>query len=316
MAELHDARRLDQAHTTAAVGQRDPVTVVCAGGGQVRCATRYLQDPGSRAGLAVADRRVLWWPRWLPDQGGGAGVTVGLIEGDYNPAVTDLDCADITVGRFGADRPGATWLREHGSFSAALLVGQGTTELLGVVPAARLLIACTASLAGDSHPDAVREAVAWLATHAAVIVIPLGRHDDHPGLAAALRDAAGSGSVVVAAAGNRADRPVLFPARADGCLAVGACTAAGALLPPCPTSPCLDMVVRGDRVTAPVAAGSTRCRSGTSVACVLAGGLLAAAISHSLLDKTIPSPRHPAPPPSAQPIGRTGAGADPSGGRL
>jgi len=209
----------------------------------------------------------------------GAGVTVGLIEGDYSPAVADLEGADVTVRRFGAKDAGSSWLREHGSFSAVLLVGQGTAKLRGIVPSARLLVACTASSDGPSQPETVRDALTWLTSEAAVIVIPLGQHGEHPGLAAALHLAAASGSVLLAAAGNRADRPVMFPARSPHCFAVGACTAMGSLLPQCATRPSLELVVRGDRVSAPVPGQEMRCRTGTSVSCVLAGGLIAAELS-------------------------------------
>ncbi|UGT51902.1 S8 family serine peptidase [Nocardia asteroides] len=221
---------------------------------------------------------------------------MGLIEGDYSPDVPDLRDAQITVERFGTREPGGPLLCEHGSFSAALLVGQGTDHLRGVVPSARLLIACTASASGDAHPNAVSDAVEWLAPRVALIVIPLGRNDEHPRLAATVRNAAVAGCVLIAAAGNRADRSVLFPARADACLAISACTAMGSTAPHYPTSPDVDLIVRGDHVTAPVAAGSVRCRSGTSIACVLAGGLIAAKISNSLPDKMIPSQSSLAPP--------------------
>ncbi|MGW6425520.1 S8 family serine peptidase [Nocardia sp. NPDC055053] len=210
----------------------------------------------------------------------GAGVTIGLLEGDYSPSVADLEGAHITVRRFGARDNASQWLCGHGSFSASLLVGQGNAKLLGTVPAARLLIACTASPNGMSQPDTVAEALTWLAAEgASVIAIPLGQYDEHPGLADALRTATDAGALVLAAAGNCAPRPIMFPARDPHCLAVGACTAAGALLPNCATSPRLDIIARGHRVIAPIHGRAVRRRSGTSASCVLAAGLIAASVS-------------------------------------
>ena len=79
----------------------------------VRCAALYLKPPGPHSGVANADPRVLWWPSTLDDNR-GAGVTVGLIEGDYGSAVPDLERADITVRCFGARHACSSWLCEHG----------------------------------------------------------------------------------------------------------------------------------------------------------------------------------------------------------
>ena len=197
----------------------------------VRDAVQYLQHRATGSGQVGIDPRVLWWPPTLGDNR-GEGITVGLLEGDYSPSVADLDGAHITVRRFGAQDNVSPWLCGHGSFSASLLVGQGSAKLLGTVPAARLLIACSASHDGVSQPDTVGEALTWLASEgASVIVIPLGQHDEHAGLADALSMATDAGALVLAAAGNCAPRPVMFPARDPHCLAVGACTATGALLP-------------------------------------------------------------------------------------
>ena len=245
----------------------------------VHDAVQYLQHRTTVPGQTRVDPRVLWWPPALGDNR-GAGITVGLLEGDYSPSVADLEGAHITVRRFGAQDSGSPWLCEHGSFSASLLVGQGSVKLLGIVPAARLLIACTASHDGISQPDTVGEALMWLASEgASVIVIPLGQHDEHPGLADALRMATDTGALVLAAAGNCAPRPVMFPARDPHCFAIGASTATGALLPNCATHPGLDFIARGHRVSAPIRGRMVRHRSGTSASCVLAGGLIAASIS-------------------------------------
>src|ERR1700687_4384223 len=167
----------------------------------VRDAVQYLQHRTTVTGQRRVDPRVLWWPPALADNR-GAGITIGLLEGDYSPSVADLEGSHITVRRFGAQHSVSPWLCEHGSFSASLLVGQGTAKLLGTVPAARLLIACTASHDGISQPDTAREALIWLASEgASVIVIPLGQHDDHPGLAEALYMATDAGALGLAAAG-------------------------------------------------------------------------------------------------------------------
>jgi hypothetical protein len=68
---------------------------------KVRDATQYLQRRTTVRGQTRADRRVLWWPPTLADNR-GAGITIGLLEGDYSSSVADLDGAHITVRRFGA----------------------------------------------------------------------------------------------------------------------------------------------------------------------------------------------------------------------
>ncbi|MFD6453709.1 S8 family serine peptidase [Nocardia sp. NPDC060220] len=222
---------------------------------------------------AAHDPRVVWWPSSMAEER-ETRLTIGLIEGGFDQSVADLDGAGITVRWFGGGRTAPLWFREHGAFSASLLVGQGIFRLRGTVPRARLNVACTASADGVIRPDDVATAIRWLTSSGAdVIVIPLGQPDAHAGLTAALRAATHAGIAVIAAAGNSAAGPILFPASDPRCLAVGACTATGVLRPGCVSEPRVDLFVRGDRVRAPVRGRLLRTRSGTSVACVLAGGL-------------------------------------------
>ncbi|MEU5405133.1 S8/S53 family peptidase [Nocardia asteroides] len=238
-------------------------------------AVNYLRRPTR----AAHDSRVVWWPGGMAPER-ETRRAIGLIEGGFEQSVADLAGADITIRRFGGGRSAPLWFREHGAFSASLLVGQGTARLRGIVPRARLHLACTMSADGVIRPDDVAAAVRWLTdSGATVIVIPLGQSETHAGLAIALRAAARAGIAVVAAAGNSAVEPILYPARDPQCLAVGACTPTGALPAGCVSTPQVDLFVRGDHVRAPVRERLLRTRDGTSVACVLAGGLATALIA-------------------------------------
>lgn len=217
--------------------------------------------------------------RWPSDA--GAGRTIALIDGVPDLRAAALARADIEVQRIGAglDAPPD----EHATHGASLLVDRE----LGVVPGARLLAAGVTAADGTIAPEAVAAAIDWAARERAdVIVIPLGDHHDHAEVTAAIRLARARGVVVVAAAGNAHPRPLLFPARLPGVLAVGACDPSGALLEDCCRRPRLDLVVPARDVVAAVAPERLAPRSGTSVAAVLAGGLITLALS-----QPAPTPR-------------------------
>ncbi len=239
-------------------------------------ASRYLRVPGADASLDCHPR-LRWQDTW--GAATGRGVVVGLVDTGVDRSVPDLRGADLLVRSFGSDgRP--AHLADHGTLSATLLVGQGRAGILGVAPRARLLVAEVADPAGIGPPEAVREAICWIGSAgAAVIVLPLGdaRHDQP--IAALLDRLVAGGTFILAAAGNCHPDPVLFPARHPQCVAVGAIDGHGSLLPECSRRPRLDLVTLGIGIAVPGRDGVTSYRRGSSVAAVLAAGAAVRALA-------------------------------------
>lgn len=205
----------------------------------------------------------------------GAGVTIGLIEPALE-VVDDLIGAQFTLASFAAVPAETPALREHGTHSATLLVGQGQRSVLGLVPGARLLMAIVAEADGRATPHGVATAIDWLEAEGAdLVAIPLGDSTNYDVIDVAITRAHERGIQFFAAAGNLHPQEVMFPARHSAVCAVGAIDYRGRLRPECCRSPRIDQTAPGTELPALVRLGTVEARSGSSVACVVAVGLAA-----------------------------------------
>jgi hypothetical protein len=221
-----------------------------------------------------------WADKW--QSGDGHGVVLGLIDTGLNESLPDLEGADLTVRAF-AEAP-KEQLVEHGTYSVALLVGQGACKILGIAPRARLLLATVSEPDGAATPKAVAEAIEWLLSFGAMIIaIPFGGTITHDEIARQIEDGSSSGVTFLAAAGNAYPEFVVFPARHPLCIAVGAAARDGSLLPECSRLPRLDLVAPGKDIAAPIRSRLVRRRRGSSVACVVAAGAATRALSAGAL---------------------------------
>ena len=211
----------------------------------------------------------------------GQGRILALIDGAPAADVEDLQGAAlerISILPDADPRP-----CQHTTHAACLLIGQGLAAARGLAPRARLLAFSVLDCDGQIVPSAIALAIARaLARGVTIIALPLGDHHPHPELAAAIARAIAHGVTIVAAAGNAHPRPILFPARYPGVLAVGAVDPDDHLLADCCRGPGLAARAPGLRITAQVARGRLAPRSGSSVATALVAGALALAPSSSL----------------------------------
>ncbi len=186
----------------------------------------------------------------------GQGVVVGLVDAALEPGVADLRGAQVQVHSL-ARRPGSGQaLRDHGTCSATLLVGQGHRHLLGLVPRATLHIATIAEQDGVAEPARAAAAIDLLVSCGAnVIAVPMGGREHEPALAAAVARAVAQQVKVVAAAGPAGEpwAPACFPG-------------VHSVFEP-----------RYHEAPAVAADGAISLRSGTSIACVITAGLVALA---------------------------------------
>jgi len=211
----------------------------------------------------------------------GEGETVALIDGAPATDVEDLRGAALATIYM---LPGAGDRScQHTTHAACLLIGQGAVATRGIAPRARLLAFSVVGRDGEIVPSAIADAIARaLAQGASILALPLGDHAEHSEIAAAVAVALARGVTIVAAAGNAHPRPILFPARLPGVLAVGAVDADDRLLADCCRGPGLAALAPGLRITAQVAPGRVAPRSGSSVATALVAGALALTRSSSM----------------------------------
>lgn len=181
---------------------------------------------------------------------------LGLVDAALEPDVADLRGARVVVHSL-ARRPGrGQALRDHGTCSASLLVGQGHQHLLGLVPRATLHVATVAEDDGVAEPARAARAIDLLVERGVtVLAVPMGSRQHEPALAAAVARAVAGGVTVVAAAGPAGEdwAPACYP---------NVHAVAGQ---------------RYHEAPAVAADGSLSVRSGTSIACVITAGLVALA---------------------------------------
>jgi subtilisin family serine protease len=236
---------------------------------------------GFAPGIA-ANNEALPLLRWIEDWrlAEGQGITAGLLDTGFDRELPDLRGANVVTRSFVGRVDPSVELTEHGTHSVAALVGQGQRQIRGIVPRVRLLVANVVEACGIATPRAVVDAVDWIVSGGAqIVVVPLGDPIERIEMVQQLDYATKSGVAVLAAAGNGYPDAVLFPARHPLAIAVGAADHRGRLLPECNRFPRLDLVAPGWRILAPIRGRRLRRRSGSSVACVIAGGVAILACS-------------------------------------
>jgi subtilisin family serine protease len=208
------------------------------------------------------------------------GITIGLIESSVNTQIPDLDTSNFSIRSFAEHVPKTNPITEHGTHSASILIGQGKQYIRGIAPEAHLLIASVIGPNGVAKPKAIERALKWLISkNVDIVAIPLGDDKRHPRIEFLLEKGYENDIIFVAAAGNWHPMPLSFPACHPKTIAVGAADYSGKILPDCSRWPRLDLLAPGWRIFAPVNADSVRSTSGSSVACVIAAGAAALALT-------------------------------------
>ena len=201
--------------------------------------------------------------------GTGAGLRIALLDGQVDTSHPDLRGARVrTWSPRGEGAPDPTG---HATACASLLVGQGVSQILGLVPDAELLAAAVLSdnPFEPGSDELVAQGIGWAAFRGAhVLVLPFGRRRVGRRVTSALRSVIASGVTVFAAAGNLGSEVLSFPAAVTGVVAVTGHDDVG-LLPWC--SDLADLAAPGHDV--PAAGANCRVRlEGSSPAAVLAAG--------------------------------------------
>jgi len=248
-------------------------------GSSIWDARSALMERDATSGAVDPTRRHIGYPSHF-DSATGAGVVAGLVDTSFSSSLLDLRGASLARWSGNVHPSSGPDLREHGTHSVSLLVGQGSHLFRGLAPGARLLVASVIGPTGLAEPRVVADALDWLVRQGAVIiVIPLGDSEEQPVITAAIERVARSGAVLFAAAGNAYPDAVLFPARLPGVLSVRAADRVSWVVPKPSRMSCPDLVAPGSRISALVREGVISARSGSSVASVVAAGLAILALS-------------------------------------
>lgn len=219
-------------------------------------------------------------PAWLGWNSGTAGEspspTIALLDtgtipgvGLPDPAITRMDLVPRTT------RSGNAGLSLHATAVASLMVGR-PPDLMGLASNARLLDVRV--LDDSGHGDAFTVAlgiVAAVHAGARVLTLCLGTHSDNLALRLAVAYAVQQGAVLVAAAGNDGRDPLLYPARYDAVVAVGAVDRGGQRAEFSNIGDELDIMAPGVAVAA-AGLTNTILLSGTSAAAPLVAAAAAA----------------------------------------
>ncbi len=228
-------------------------------------ATYYgVYPPGTLAWFGLSDRPSDW----------GQGVKVAVLDTPVDASHPQLSAADIRngVSHGGAD-PG------HGTQMASVIVNNDPRE--GIAPGATLISVPVMSAEGKGTSFDLAEGIVKAVDQgASVLNVSLGMYGDSPAVAAAVEYAVQAGAVVVASAGNDGTDEVLWPARYDSVLAVGAVDAAGQPAYFSNSGSEVDLVAPG--VGVPVAGegnGSIMLADGTSASAAVVSGILAGLLS-------------------------------------
>jgi subtilisin family serine protease len=214
----------------------------------------------------------------------GEGIAIGLIDTGCDVHAADLSGARLEVKSFAGAEPPAEAVG-HATHSVTLLLGQGRRRIRGITPDAQVLLANVVGCDGRASVQAVAGALEWLLSrHVPIVAMPFGGGPQLE-VARLIEHGSKTGTLFFAAAGNRYPEAVLFPASHASVLAVGAADDRGKLLPECCRYPRLDLVAPGWRVASIIQGQVVRRRSGTSVACAVAAGVGALAMSAGVLTK-------------------------------
>ncbi|WP_436533714.1 S8 family serine peptidase [Actinoplanes sp. HUAS TT8] len=175
----------------------------------------------------------------------GAGVRVAVVDSGVDATLPQLK-GRVAGGRdLLAGRPACAG---HGTAvaSSIVAVAPGVT-----IVAVRVSDGDPGDRAGIGR---VAEGIRWAAGHASVINISLVVGVDDPRVRSAVAFALARGVVVVAAVGNDAGRPGMYPAAYPGVIGVGAVLTSGEAASFSPAGPHTDLLAAGDAGTSFAAA--------------------------------------------------------------
>lgn len=211
----------------------------------------------------------------------GAGVKVAVIDTGIDKTHPDL-AANIAGGRNfvrkGSRLDPDAWSDDngHGTHVAGIIAAvNNTIGVVGVAPDAKLYAVKVLNSTGSGFVSDIIAGIEWsVANDMAVINMSLGASTGSSLLADACQAAANDGLLIVAAAGNDGG-PVIYPARYDSVIAVGATDSSNVVPSWSNKGAEVEVVAPGVSVLSAYKGGQYKVLSGTSMATPHVAGICA-----------------------------------------
>lgn len=219
---------------------------------------------------------------WSTAGYGSDAVTVAVVDSGITPSHPDIDTGRVLPGHDYVERDGTPDDDcGHGTRVAGVLAAS-TGNGVGIAGAAQATVLPLKVLRGDCAGYVSHVAMAVVAAadqDADIISLSLGTSSDSRTLREAVSYAAGSGSLVVAAAGNTHGGTTRYPATYEGAIAVTAVDEAASPASYAARGPAVEVAAPGTRIESTTRHGGYATASGTSFAVPHVSGALALARS-------------------------------------
>ncbi|MDD5391481.1 MAG: S8/S53 family peptidase [Thiothrix sp.] len=203
----------------------------------------------------------------------GQHKTIGLID------IGSIRNNAIIIKKF---NPGSKdSIQDHSAFSLSLLSNSPANKNQGITSNAQIIYADITDINNAINFNLVNKALKWLISlNTNIIVMPFGGSESHAEISKTLAIANSLGIFVFAAAGNGYPANTYFPARHPSVISVGSMGWDGRKLPECCENPKPDLLFPGYLIPGCTKNNDITVRSGSSAACVLAGGIATCLITN------------------------------------
>jgi thermitase len=228
---------------------------------------------GSQWALTAVGARTAW------DASRGASVLVADVDTGVDSTHPDL-AGKITAGwDFVAGDANPSDENGHGTHVAGIIAANTNNGagVAGMAPSAQVLAIRVLDANGSGYQSNIAQGVTYAVDHGAkVINLSLGGSSGTTALSDAIKYAAGKGVVVTCASGNNGSTSsISYPARYDGCVAVGATDSSDRIASFSNRGTGLDVSAPGVSILSTVRGGRYEYWSGTSMATPMVSGLAA-----------------------------------------
>jgi subtilisin family serine protease len=205
---------------------------------------------------------------------------VAVLDTGINFIHPELKCAILDKELFSNSQAGTTDIFGHGTHVAGIIAAKRDyLGVVGVAPAAQLLIGKIADDDNAASPAALADAINWaVKSEADIINISFYSMEEEANtecLRKAIDDAANAGVFIICAASNEGTDGVGYPAKYDNCMAVGALDKDLFQRRSSGKGPELDLLAPGENIWSTYLGSGYAKLSGTSMAAPFISGVAA-----------------------------------------
>ena len=205
---------------------------------------------------------------------GGKNIKIALLDSGINLDKKFFKNASIEMRNF-IEEESPYDKTGHGTKNASLL--------LDILPHCKLFVAKVLAERTRHGKDAesIAKAIRWaIYKKVDIVLMPFGTSKSSREIAKAIKMGQNKQIQFFASAGNRGENTILFPAFLKGVFAVSAIDKAGIPMKECCQLSMVDIYASGENISTPLCMYGTDSISGSSPACVIAGGIEALRLSY------------------------------------